>query len=178
MVADRTHIDLGDWVVRPFRPDDISAIVKYANNLNVWRQLTDRFPHPYTEEDAEAWITWAQKQKPETNFAIASEKELIGGIGLHLQEDVYHRSAMLGYWLGEPYWGRGITTRAVRAVTEWAFSELDLLRIYAYVFESNPASSRVLEKAGYTLEGTLRQSVVKDGQVMDQLLYAILVDEL
>ena len=177
-MVDRTHINLGKWVVRPFRSDDVAAIVKYANNRIVWQQLTDRFPHPYTEEDAKEWVNCAEKQKPETNFAIASEKELIGGIGLHLQDDVYHRSAMLGYWLGEPYWGRGIMTRAVRAMTEWGFSELDLLRIYAYVFESNPASARVLEKAGYTLEATLRKSVVKDGQVMDQLLYAILPDEL
>jgi RimJ/RimL family protein N-acetyltransferase len=85
---------------------------------------------------------------------------------------------MLGYWLGEPFWNRGIATLAVRAMVEWAFTELDLIRIFAFVFESNTASARVLEKTGFTLEGTMRRAVFKRGRLMDQALYAILIDEM
>jgi RimJ/RimL family protein N-acetyltransferase len=170
-------IQIGEWQIRSFHRGDIEAIVKYGNNPNVSLQLTDRFPYPYTREDAEAWIELAESQEQETLFAIADDEELIGGIGLIPQEDVYSRSAMLGYWLGEPFWNRGIATLAVRAIVDWAFEELELIRIFAFVFESNTASVRVLEKTGFTLEGTMRRAVFKRGRLMDQALYAILIDE-
>ena len=107
------------------------------------------------------------------SYAIASDEEAIGGIGLRWQQDVHRRSAEIGYWVGEPFWGQGIATKAVRALTEYAFVNPGLIRIYASVFELNPASARVLEKAGYTYEGRLRKSVTKDGITIDQLLYAI-----
>jgi RimJ/RimL family protein N-acetyltransferase len=91
---------------------------------------------------------------------------------------VHRKSAEIGYWLGEPFWGRGIITKALAAMTKYAFSNFDLIRLYAYVFETNPASMRVLEKAGYKLEGRLRKSVIKDGQILDQMVYAMLKDEL
>ena len=103
---------------------------------------------------------------------IAPEEELIGVVGLTFQEDVYRRSAEIGYWLGEPFWGRGLATEAVIDATRMAFERFDLIRLFAQVFETNPASCRVLEKAGYVLEGRLRHSVVKKGRVLDQLLYA------
>lgn len=109
---------------------------------------------------------------PESDFAIASPTEMIGGVGLTFGSDVYRRSAEIGYWLGEPFWGRGITTAAVIAVTDYAFAEHDVVRVEAAVFESNPASARVLEKAGYVLEGRLRKSVTKDGHTLDELMYA------
>lgn len=171
------QIEIGEWQIRSFRKADVEAIVKYGNNPNVSLQLTDRFPYPYTRKDAEAWIELARQQEPETLFAIASQEELIGGIGLIPQDDVYSHSAMLGYWLGEPYWNRGIATLAVRAIVDWAFKELDLIRIFAFVFESNPSSARVLEKAGFTLEGAMRRAVFKRGRMMDQFIYAILIDE-
>ena len=170
-------IQIGEWQIRSYRPGDVDSIVKYGNNPNVSVQLTDRFPYPYTREDAEAWIDFAAAQEPETLFALADDKELVGGIGLIPQDDVYSRSAMLGYWLGEPFWNRGIATRAVRAIVDWAFEELDLIRIFAFVFESNTASVRVLEKNGFQLEGTMRRAVFKRGRLMDQALYAILIDE-
>ena len=113
------------------------------------------------------------QQSPETIFAIASADEAIGCIGMLPQNDVARLSAEVGYWLGEPFWGRGIATAALKALTEHAFTEFDLVRLYATVMEWNPASARVLEKAGYEYEGLMRKSAVKDGQVIDQWLYAI-----
>ena len=170
------QIDLGEWQIRSFRPGDAAAIAKYANNRRVWLNLRDRFPHPYFREHAEAWITQCLRQAPETSFAIASAEEAVGGIGLTPQEDVHRHSAEVGYWLGEPFWGRGIATSALRAVTEYAFAEFELVRLYAYVFEWNRASARVLEKAGYTYEGRLRKSAIKDGKSIDQLLYALVLE--
>jgi RimJ/RimL family protein N-acetyltransferase len=167
------HIDLGEWQLRSWQPGDKGALVKYANNRKVWINLRESFPHPYTETDAEAWIRQAREQKPETQFAIASSLEAIGGIGLHLQQDVYRRSAEVGYWLGEPFWGKGIATKALRALTEYAFTQFDLARLFATVFEWNPASARVLEKAGYRCEGCLRKAVTKDGKTIDEFLYSI-----
>jgi RimJ/RimL family protein N-acetyltransferase len=100
----------------------------------------------------------------------------VGGIGFSVQTDVGHRSAEIGYWLGEEYWGRGIVTQALVAVSEYAFSHHDLCRLYAHVFEWNPASARVLEKASYVFEGRLKKSVTKDGKTIDQLIYARTID--
>ena len=171
------QLDIGVWQIRSFRPEDERAVVKYANNRKVWINLRDSFPHPYTEKDARDWIHFATQQKPETNFALASAQEASGGIGLRLQEDVHRRSAEVGYWLGEPFWGRGIATTALSALTEYAFGHFDLVRIYATTFEWNPASARVLEKAGYQYEGRLRKSVTKDGKSIDQLLYALVREQ-
>ncbi|MDE2785957.1 MAG: GNAT family protein [Chloroflexota bacterium] len=113
------------------------------------------------------------QQATETDFAIASESELIGGIGIQTQRDVHRRSGEIGYWLGEPFWGRGIATAVLRTFTEYAFEQFDLVRVYGYVYEWNPASARVLEKVGYQFEGRLKKSVTKDGQVIDQFVYAI-----
>jgi RimJ/RimL family protein N-acetyltransferase len=167
----------GGWRVRSWRPGDEAALVKYANNRNIWINLRDAFPHPYTRSNARAWVQRSARQRPATQFAIASEQEAAGAIGFLLQEDVYRRSAEVGYWLGEPFWGRGITTRALRALTDYAFAQFDLVRLYATVFEWNPASVRVLEKSGFTFEGRLRKSVVKDGKTIDQFLYAMVQGE-
>ena len=166
------RIDIGEWQVRSFRPEDAAALAKYANNREVWRNVRDAFPHPYRMQDAEAWIRMAGRQFPEVSFAIADADEVIGAIGLGLQTDVNYRAAEIGYWLGEPFWGRGIATAALLALTEYAFGHYDLIRLFAYVYEWNPASARVLEKAGYAFEGRLRKSATKDGQTVDQLLYA------
>ena len=160
-------------IIRSWRPGDEASLIHHANNRNVWRNLRDEFPHPYTEADAEEWIRKATVAIPETAFAIAVDGAAVGGIGLRLGHDIYRRSAEIGYWLGEAYWGRGIATEAVHAMTDYGFVRFDLARIWAGVFEWNPASTRVLEKAGYELEARLRQSVTKDGQTVDELLYAI-----
>jgi len=170
------QIKIGQWQVRSFRPDDAEALARNANNRNVSRNMRDTFPHPYELSNAHGWIGFASNQSPELNFAIATASEMIGGIGLTLQSDVNRRSAEIGYWLGEPHWGQGIATTALKAMTDWAFAEFDLVRLYGEVFEWNPASGRVLEKAGYQLEGRLRKSIVKDGEIIDALLYAIVRD--
>lgn len=166
-----------DWCVRSFTLDDAEAIVKYANNRHVWINLRDSFPHPYTIHDAKKWLKSVKKQSPETSWAIASSTEVIGGIGIHVQPDVFRQTVEIGYWLGEPFWRKGIATAAVRAVVEYAFANFNIQRVQAGVFEWNPASARVLEKSGFRLEARMRKTVVKDGHIIDQLLYVILREE-
>ena len=158
--------------MRSFVAADAAAIARHANSPAVARGLRDRFPHPYARADAETFLRGVAAQTEESDFAIATPLEVIGGIGLQRQHDVHRLTAEIGYWLGEAYWGRGIATGALRALSEWLFATTPLERLYACVFESNPASARVLEKAGYALEGRLRRAVIKDGHVLDQFLYA------
>lgn len=170
----RIQIDRS-WI-REFVETDRAALVRYANNPRIARNLRDRFPSPYTEADADDWFALLRQQDPPTNFAIADEHEIIGGIGLELEKDLSRRSAEIGYWVAEPFWGRGIATLAVKALTAWGFRELDLVQIHAGVFASNPASARVLEKAGYSV-GATRKTVVKTGALLDELVYAIVRSE-
>ena len=158
--------------VRSWRASDHDALVRHANNRNIWIHLRDRFPHPYTARDAREFIRQTLAQSPETTFAIAVGSEAVGCIGYQLQGDVERVSAEIGYWLAEPFWGRGIATEALVATTGHAAAEHGLTRIYALPFASNTASCRVLEKAGYRLEGRLRRSAIKNGSVTDQLQYA------
>ncbi len=151
-------------------------MVRYANNYNVWRTLRDTFPHPYSAAHADRWIQTATSTSPPTQLAIEVQNDAVGGIGLRLGQDVYRRTAELGYWLGEPFWGRGIMTEAVQAFTEYAFATFDLCRIAARVFEGNTSSQRVLDKAGFRLEGRCRKAAVKEQHVLDEFLYAIVRD--
>lgn len=168
------EIDIGGgYAVRSFEPTDKDAIARYADNRKVWLGLRDLFPHPYTPENAVQWLEHVKDQDPETHYAIASPAELVGGIGFTIKADINRLSAEIGYWLGEPFWGRGIATRAVKAVTGYAFSNFDIVRLYAEVFSNNEASTRVLEKAGYVYEGRLRKYVIKDGKILDMLVYAV-----
>lgn len=166
-----------DWRVRSFAVTDAEAIAKYANNRHVSINLRDSFPYPYTVQDAKRWLRAVKKHQPETGWAIASSREVIGGIGIHIQPDVYRHSAELGYWIGEPFWKKGIATAAVKAVVDYTFNNLDIIRLFAGVFEWNPASSRVLEKAGFIYESRMRKSVTKDGKHIDQLMYVMLREE-
>jgi [ribosomal protein S5]-alanine N-acetyltransferase len=167
------QIELTTGQVRSWKWKDRDSIVHHANNRKVWMNLRDRFPHPYTETDAKNWLESVIGRFPETNFAICVCDEAVGGIGFILQQDVAYRSAEIGYWLGEDYWGRGLATESVGAITEYAFAHHDVCRLYAHVFEWNVASARVLEKAGYAFEGRLKKSVTKAGRTIDQLLYAV-----
>jgi RimJ/RimL family protein N-acetyltransferase len=158
--------------VRSWRPDDAESLAAHANNRRVWMNLRDRFPYPYTAADARRFLRTARQMDPETFFAVAVEGAAVGGIGFVIQTDVERVSAEIGYWLGEPFWGRGIMTAAVAAVTAYAIERHQLTRIFALPFASNQASCRVLEKAGYELEGRLRRSAIKAGVIVDQLQYA------
>jgi ribosomal-protein-alanine N-acetyltransferase len=167
------ELKLSRCLLRPWRVGDEASLVRYANNRNVSRNLRDRFPYPYTAADADEWIKLAAAQTRPTSFAIVVAGEAVGGVGIELGTDIFRRSAEIGYWLGEPFWGRGIATEVLRAMTEYAFAHFDICRLHAGVFDWNPASARVLEKAGYTLEGRARLGVVKDGRLGDRLLYAL-----
>jgi ribosomal-protein-alanine N-acetyltransferase len=169
-------LTLARSTVRPFRRDDAASIARYANNRNVWRNLRDLMPHPYAESDAHEFIGRALAAPRPTNFAIEVDGAAVGGIGLRLREDIERIGAEVGYWLGEPFWGCGILSEVVPAFTKWALAEFQLTRIEAWVFEWNPASARVLEKAGYVREGTLRRSAVKDGVIINRWLYAYVVE--
>jgi RimJ/RimL family protein N-acetyltransferase len=160
------------YMIRDWRREDAPSIAKYANNRKIWINLRDAFPHPYHLSDAEAFLSRILGQEPRTIFAIATDAEAIGSIGFMFGEDVHRFTAELGYWLAEPYWNRGIMTEAVRRLTDYAFETFDLVRIYAEPYASNLASIRVLEKAGFQYEGRLKDSVYKDGKILDQVLYA------
>jgi ribosomal-protein-alanine N-acetyltransferase len=168
----RNDLTLRSCVIRPWTLDDAVAVQRYANNRKIWLNLRELFPHPYTLEDAHAFLGFVLKEEPRTTFALATESEAIGCIGLRLGSDVHRKTAEMGYWLGEPFWGRGIMTEAVTAFTRFAFHTFDLHRIFAQPFASNTASVRVLEKAGFMCEGRLRANVFKDGKVLDTFLYA------
>jgi RimJ/RimL family protein N-acetyltransferase len=164
--------------LRRWHARDLSGLVRIANNRNVWINLKDRFPHPYTEADGRAWIAFCEARTGDpTTFAIDLDGDAIGGIGLEPHIDVHRLTGTVGYWLAEACWGRGFATAAVKALTAYAFATFDLHRLQADVFDWNRASARVLEKAGYTLEARLRHSVIKDGRIGDTLLYARLRDE-
>jgi RimJ/RimL family protein N-acetyltransferase len=168
------EIKLNKSTSRDWRVGDEDSLVHHANNVNVWRNLRDAFPHPYTRADAESWIALCDSQTPAISFAIEVDGSVVGGIGLVPKDDIYRRSIEIGYWLGEDYWGRGIMTEAVRAMTEYAFNNFDICRIYAGVFEWNLGSMRVLEKAGYEFEARLKNSITKQGQCIDEMVYAII----
>lgn len=163
---------IGKYIVRNWRIQDAPAIAKYANNRKIWLNLRDAFPYPYSLGDAQAFIAKAIEAEPITVFAIATESEAIGSIGLMPGRDVHRFTAEIGYWLAEPFWGKGIMTNAVQFLTEWAFRELKLLRISAEPYATNAASQSVLEKAGFACEGVRRSSVFKDGKVLDQVVYS------
>ena len=153
----------------------MESLVKHANNRNVWLNLRDRFPHPYTRTDALDWIQGSLSEKPETNFAIDLFGEAVGGMSFELKTDVERYSAEVGYWLGEAFWGQGICTSALKEATKYAIETYHLNRIFAVPFSENLASRRVLEKAGYSKECTMRRSAFKDGRFVDEVLYAFVI---
>lgn len=170
------NIQLTRATIRSWRLSDAPSLARHANNRKVWLNLRDGFPHPYTHADAVSYIEMALGKNPETLFAICVDDEAVGGIGFTVRSEVERLSAELGYWLGEPFWGKGIVTEAVSAITRYAMREFGLVRIYAMPYITNPASAKVLEKAGYMLEGKMRKAVIKDGKIIDQLLYAFVAE--
>jgi [ribosomal protein S5]-alanine N-acetyltransferase len=166
------RVDCGLCVVRDWDRSDKPALLRVANNRKIWRNLTHKFPHPYTEADADRWFEVLERMPVRMHWAIQVHGEAVGGIGAQPGDGVDARSAHLGYWLGEPYWGRGIMSAACRAVSDFVLDDFDIERLDARVFAWNPASMRVLEKCGFEREGLLRRSVFKDGRVIDAVLYA------
>lgn len=161
--------------LRSWRIEDAPGIARYANNEKIARWLRDGFPHPYTEENAKSYLESCIAGEGATLCrAISVNGEAVGSIGVFPGSDVFRKSAELGYWLAEDYWNKGIMTEAVRQICRAAFETFELVRIYAEPFAHNAGSRKVLEKAGFTYEGTMKQGVFKNGQIYDYCIYALL----
>ena len=167
-------LDCGPCIVRSWQFGDETNLHTHANNKAIWLNLRDTFPHPYTPTDAQRWIQFVVDPALETNFAIDIGGEAVGNIGLRIGDDIERYSAEIWYWLGEKHWGRGIITQALRAITDYAFTEFTLTRLYAMPFAHNVGSIKVLEKVGFQREGVIRWSAVKDGAVLDKVMYSYL----
>ncbi len=159
--------------LRPFKESDAESIVKYANNPKIAANLTDAFPNPYGIEDAKKFLAMAIQNEPYTIFAIEVDGEACGAIGIFVQTDIHRKSAECGYWLAEPHWGKGIIPEAIKQIADYGFRTFDIVRIYARPFSFNKASQRVLEKAGFTHEATLKKACFKNGEFCDELIYSI-----
>src|SRR5579863_5357833 len=149
------------FVLRGWKKGDEISLQKNADNIKIFNCLLDRFPSPYTMEDAIQWVDRQLKEEIKLNYVIDIDGEVAGAIGLELREDVYRKTGLIGYWLAEQFWGRGIMLEAVKLVTAYAFDHFGFMRIQAGIFSKNPRSMRVLEKAGYHKEAILKSSVIK-----------------
>jgi [ribosomal protein S5]-alanine N-acetyltransferase len=161
--------------IRPLTLADAPRLAEFANNENISKNLRDGFPHPYTLDDAERFLTGAVAQYPAQIMGIEYNGLYVGNIGLHIGADVYRKSAELGYLLDEKYWNRGIMTRAVHQMCDYGFRELDIVRIYAGVFEYNLSSQRLLEKCGFQKEAVFRKAVFKMGEIWDEIRYSKII---
>lgn len=161
------------FTLRPWNINDLDSLVKNANNPNIAKFMTDGFPHPYTKEKGIAFIEMATKDNPIHIFAIDVDGKAVGGIGIHPQHDIMKKNAELGYWLGEEYWGKGIVSNAIKQMIDFAFRTYDINRVFARPFGTNMASQKVLEKCGFKLEARFEKVILKNGEYLDELVYAI-----
>ena len=169
-----------DFILREWREEDAKAIAEAANNSNIAANLRNTFPYPYTLEDAKWYVNdcISKKGGKQITRAIVVDGKAVGSIGIFVQSDVYEKSGELGYWLSEDYWRQGITSRAVKIICKEAFDTLDIIRIYAEPYDYNEGSRGVLEKAGFTYEGTMRNGVYKNGKILSYCMYSILREEI
>ena len=174
-----------DFILRPWNISDLDNLVRFANNKKIADNLSDAFPHPYSREDGIAYITAHHPDRvshpdgvsqPGSVFAIEVNGIACGSIGIFPQTDLHRKNAELGYWLAEDYWGRGIITEAIERMIEFGFKKFDINRIFARTFSTNLASQRALEKAGMMQEARLKNSIVKNGQYLDELIFSILLN--
>lgn len=161
------HDRNGNFLLREWRLEDAVSLAKNISNINIWNNVRDGLPYPYTERNAEEYLHVVGEKPYVQDLAIVIDNEAVGGIGFIPLCDVERYSAEIGYWLGEDYWNRGIMSEAIRQVVEYVFRETDIIRLFASVYEYNPASMRVLEKAGFTRQAVLRKAAVKNGKVID-----------
>ena len=157
--------------LRKIELSDKAELSRLMNNKKIWDNIRNYIPHPYKEKDAESFIELIENDELQQVFAIEFDSKFCGVIGLILQKDIYEKSAEIGYWIGEPYWGKGIVSEAVKLITEYGFEKNNLIRIYASVFEFNIASMKVLEKNGYIKEGILKKAIFKNGENIDEHRY-------
>ena len=159
--------------LRAFQHTDLQSLVKHANNYNIAKNLSNKFPYPYTQDDGIAFINLALSATPQEIFAITINDQVIGSIGVHPQHDFYCKNAEMGYWIAEEYWGNGIVPAAIKLMVNYGFKTFDITRIFARTFDTNIKSQRVLEKTGFILETTLKETFYKYSTVYDELIYAI-----
>lgn len=162
-----------NFKLRPWSMNDLESLVEFANNPGIAKNMTDKFPYPYTIEAGKRFIEFATNDNPVHIFAIEINGKAAGGIGLHPQDDIQCKNAELGYWLAEPYWGKGIITNAIIQMVEYGFKTWDINRIFARPFGPNIGSQKVLEKAGFTLEGKFEKTLFKNNEFVDEMVYAI-----
>ncbi len=165
----------GDVVIRELMDADLKELSEYANNEKVSINLRDAFPKPYTLDDAKNFKQMVDAQNPKTFFAIEYQGRYAGNISLLPGTDIYRKSAEIGYFIGEPFWNKGIMTKAVSLITNWGFNNLGIVRIYTGIFEYNKASQRVLEKCGFTMEAVFRKSICKSDRIFDEVRYAKII---
>lgn len=162
-----------EFKLRPWQKSDLESLVKHANNPNIAKFMTNGFPHPYTKTHGEKWLEIATTTHASNFMCIEINGEAAGGAGIHLQQDIMCKNAELGYWLSEEYWGNGIIPKVVLQVVDYGFKNFDITRIYARPFGNNQASQRVLEKCGFKLEARIEKSIFKNGEFLDELIYAV-----
>ena len=161
-----------DYELRDWKMSDLQSLVEHANNYNIAKWLTNQFPYPYDEKAGEAYINAVLSDNPRKIFAIDINGEAVGSIGVFPQSDIHEKSAEIGYWLSEKYWGNGIMAKAITEVFEYGFKTFDIARVFARPFSTNKGSQRVLEKAGFELEAILKKALYKDGEYLDELIYS------
>lgn len=162
-----------EFKLRPWNISDLDSLVKYANNWNIAKNLTDKFPFPYSENSGRAFIEFATKDDPIHIFAIDINGQAVGSIGIHPQDDIHRKNAELGYWLAEPFWGKGVISNAVKQSVDFAFDTFQIDRVFARPFGTNLASQKVLEKNGFVLEGRFEKVLFKNNEYLDELIYAV-----
>jgi len=162
-----------NFTLRPWKDSDLDSLVKYASNKDIAKYLTNTFPYPYTAEDGKKFIEFTKSFDPIHSLAIIIEGKAIGGIGIHQKEDVYSKNAEIGYWLAEPFWGKGIMSKAIVEAIDYGFKTFDIDRIFGSVFEPNTGSQKVLEKCGFIFEAKFERTVYKNGEFLNELIYGL-----
>lgn len=160
-------------LLRSWSLSDSDALIRHANNPRIAASMRDGFPYPYGNDHAKGFLSFAISDHPSIFLAIEVQGSAVGGIGVHCLDDIYHRTAEIGYWLSEDYWGQGIVSDAVRALLPIAFTSRDIIRIQAGVFSNNPTSMHVLEKCGFSREAIHKRAITKQGKTLDEHLYVI-----
>lgn len=171
-------IEKEGYTIRPWQIQDTEPLAKYLNNINIWNNLRDSLPFPYTKENAETFISMNLNDSNPKNFAIVVDGEAVGGIGIIPKQDIERLSAEIGYWLAEPFWGKGIVSSVIKDYSKYIFENTEIIRLFAITFDNNIASQRVLEKAGFTKLCIMHKAAVKNGRVMDIPYYELVKNDL
>lgn len=177
MTTTLTTFQLSLGRLRPWREGDEDALSRHASNRNIWNNVRDFFPYPYTPRDAHSWVRANKSYQQPNNLAVEVDGQAVGNIGFTVKDDIYRYNAEIGYWLSEPYWGRGIMTEAIPIMTDYIFKNFQVNRLFACVLEGNTGSMRVLETAGYQCEAVLRKAAIKNNQYLNEHIFALLRSE-